>query len=128
MEYTQLYLECNGATANHLDLFNTIEAYLTHHQLIPLALLEDSQRSGKSTKITEDFETKEIKNDLLERLLACVDFGKIETDKFLAGPGVSKILTWQQKYFIVSQLATLPCEKCNNGKQEITIKVFFETK
>ncbi|XP_013109829.1 uncharacterized protein LOC106088721 isoform X2 [Stomoxys calcitrans] len=121
MEYTQLYIETNSENTDHLALFNAIEKYLTQHNLIPQPLKEAGHYPVISKALFGQeavaLISEERKPELLERLIACVDFAKISTENFLAGPGISKLLTWQQKYFILSQL-------CSGEPKPSTIKLF----
>lgn len=122
MEYIKLYAETTAESSDHLTLFNgesfdqlalfnIIENYLAHHKLIPHELLEPEPNAITSKKSYYGQEAvaliaEERKPELLELLLTNVDFAKLIVEHFLSGPGISKILNWQQKYFILSQLCT----------------------
>lgn len=126
MEYIKLYAETNAESSDHLALFNIIENYLAHHKLIPHELLEPELNAITSKKSYYGQEavaliSEERKPELLELLLTNVDFAKITIENFLSGPGISKILNWQQKYFILSQL-------CIGEPKPRSIKLFENLK
>uniref|UniRef100_A0A1L8ECG3 BTB domain-containing protein n=1 Tax=Haematobia irritans TaxID=7368 RepID=A0A1L8ECG3_HAEIR len=121
MDYLDLHIEANLEETDNLVLFNTIDGYLTHHDLVPPEILEITGSVEYCKKFYGQERvtliTAERKPELLERLLSKIDFAKITIENFLAGPGVSKLLTWQQKYFILSQL-------CSGEPKPTTIKLF----
>ncbi|XP_073823740.1 uncharacterized protein [Musca autumnalis] len=111
MEYIEFYMTQNEEIINHLDLFKAIEKYLTDNELIPQELSETKDAAQKHAATLYGQEavvllSEERSLELLEKLLSNIDFIKIKIEDYLAGPGVSKILTWQQKYIILSQLCS----------------------
>ncbi|XP_073823741.1 uncharacterized protein [Musca autumnalis] len=111
MKYFEYKVEHNYV--DYLPIFNAIEKYLTCNNLIPQQLLkseEIKQTSTKNAKGQENvvFLSEERLMEFLEQLLTFVNFARINIKGFLSGPGVSKILTCEQKYYILSQLCADP--------------------
>ncbi|XP_011296117.1 uncharacterized protein LOC131800390 [Musca domestica] len=123
MEYLELYTKQNEKSVHHLDIFKAIENYLTANDLIPQELLDTGERLqnaattnlyGQEAMVSL---SQERSLELLQKLLSHIDFVKIKIEDYLTGPGVSKILTWQQKYIILSQICIEP--------KPSTIKLFL---
>ncbi|XP_073821835.1 BTB/POZ domain-containing protein 2-like isoform X2 [Musca autumnalis] len=108
-----LEIKVNRDHTYHLPIFNAIEKYLTYNNLIPQELLKSEktkQSPSKNFNGQENvvFLSDERQMELLEQLLTLVDFARISIQEFISGPGVSKILTCEQKYYILSQLCADP--------------------
>ncbi|XP_073821836.1 uncharacterized protein [Musca autumnalis] len=107
LKYIEFKVENNYS--DHLLIFNAIEKYLTCNNLIPQQLLKSKKTEQTSTKLAYGqenvvFLSEERLMELLEKLLSFVNFARINIKGFLSGPGVSILLTCEQKYQILSQL------------------------
>ncbi|XP_019895384.1 uncharacterized protein LOC101900701 isoform X2 [Musca domestica] len=114
LKYIELHTKQNQNVVNHLKLFEAIENYLTVNDLIPQELVdtgESLQKAATTNLYGQEamvLLSQERSLELLQKLLSHIDFVKIKIEDYLKGPGVSKILTWQQKYIVLSQLCTVP--------------------
>ncbi|XP_073817406.1 uncharacterized protein isoform X2 [Musca autumnalis] len=105
------YIVSNIIDVNtHLSIFKAIDTYLTDNNLIPQQLLDTKESTQKSATTSNEEQEDELLSEyrsleLLEKLLSYVNFAKIRIKDFVSGPGVSKLLTWQQKYHIISQMS-----------------------
>ncbi|XP_061390649.1 uncharacterized protein LOC133325977 [Musca vetustissima] len=110
MKYIELKIECN--LSNHMPIFDAIEKYILDNNLIPQQLRatdKSTKKIGRTTATTFGQEDVVLLSDersmeLMEKLLSYVDFAKITIEDFISGPGTSNILTWKQKYTLLSEL------------------------
>ncbi|XP_058986028.1 uncharacterized protein LOC109613447 [Musca domestica] len=116
LKYIELHAKQNQDVVNHLNLFKAIENYLTVNDLIPQELLDTEESLQKPGQGAVLLLSEERSLEFLQKLLTHIDFVRINIADYLRGPGVSKILTWKQKYIVLSQLCINP--------QPSTIKLF----
>lgn len=102
--------------------FGAIESYLKHNNLIPNSLVDNDETSESSPiennpnavaniKNPEghnpenlDLHEEKMQRKLLRDLLNNIDFSEMDADHFISGPGRSNILTYEQKYYILSSI------------------------
>lgn len=100
----------------HILIFNTIELYLEHNDLIPKDLLDhdkchepppNGDKMDKLDKYNAEikkYKAEKNKQKFLIKLLKIIDFGSISISEFFTGPSESKLLTTNQKYFILTRI------------------------
>lgn len=89
-----------------LYTFSIIESYF-ENKGYPTKAKNQYGGTTESETLKEDNndnDSKSYDETLLIKCLKCVDFADVNAEDFKKGPGESKILTFEQKYFILSRL------------------------
>ncbi|XP_034655706.1 uncharacterized protein LOC117893250 isoform X1 [Drosophila subobscura] len=107
------YIETIAIKLLESDRFILIETYLKHNGLViaaPNAVCSDASSESECPLVDQ-----EITGAYVSQLLALIDFRRFTPSQFYEGPGKSNLLTIQQKYEYLYQIA----EECAKTKDEL---------